>query len=116
MSDDPDINVSELVKSYLYQVATGTNSQQNVCQEIVEVIKAEFAKLPSMLVMQDGIVNTGYTVTNDDIDVDSPASWIDAGLIANCLIERITAGQASSYKSSDQDCNSLSIACLYISN
>lgn len=67
MSDDPDINVSELVKSYLYQVATGTNSQQNV-SEIVEVIKAEFAKLPSMLVMQDGIVNTGYTVTNDDID------------------------------------------------
>lgn len=67
MSDDPDINVSELVKSYLYQVATGTNSQQNV-SDIVEVIKAEFAKLPSMLVMQDGIVNTGYTVTNDDID------------------------------------------------
>jgi len=67
MSEDPDTNVSELVKTYLYQVATGTDSQQNV-SDIVEVIKAEFAKLPSMLVMQDGIVNTGYTVTNDDID------------------------------------------------
>jgi hypothetical protein len=67
ISEDPDINVSDLIKAYLYQVATGTNSKQDV-SDIIAAIKAEFAKLPSMLAMQDGIVNTGYTVTNDDIE------------------------------------------------
>lgn len=67
MRDDPDTNVSELVKTYLYQVATGTDGQQNV-SEVIDVIKAEFAKLPSMLVMRDGVASPGITVTTDDID------------------------------------------------
>ncbi len=50
---DPKINVSEIVKDHLYQVATSSPSPDET-QMIIDVIRAEFAKLPSMIKVTGG--------------------------------------------------------------
>lgn len=67
IKENKDIKVSELVKDFLYSVATGGQNDDPALDAIIKVIRSEFARLPAMIRIQ-GSMNDETTAAPDDAD------------------------------------------------
>jgi hypothetical protein len=67
IADDPSINLSEIIKEYLYQVATG-QTDDPTAQAVIDALRPDLAQLRAMLASGVVVAGAASPATVDEAD------------------------------------------------